>query len=136
MLVFGYALHTYGNDIGLYNAALGWKIAFSIPYAMSVLIYIIQLEDQCDNNCILMHRMQCDRSCPGYNTYEEKNWYLLHMWFYDISIIGVIFILRMVMILYFHMRNLKFSDLDLEGGERKPLLSDDDGDGEGDAVDT
>ncbi len=122
LIILAYAIHYYGHDSGLYNAALGWKLAFSVPYAISVLIFYIQYEDMCEMQCISMHK-RCAPGCPVYSVYESKNRYLTDMWLYDLGILLGIFIIRTLMICYFHMRKLKFQDLNLED-EGRPLLSD------------
>lgn len=125
IIIVGYAIHAYGNDIGLYNAAFMWKLAFSIPYMISVLIFYIQLQDLCDVNCMSVHHI-CDETCPVYSTYEQKNKYLMTLWLYDLYLLAATFLLRFVMICYFHMRRLKFHDLE----EEEPLLSGSDDDAE------
>ena len=122
MVIMSYAIHYYEHNIGLYNAALCWKMAFSMPYVISILILYIQYEDMCDMQCISMHK-QCTEECPVYDMFETKTRYLINMWLYDLSILAILFIVRMAMLSYFHMRKLKFQDLVL-GDEGIPLLSD------------
>jgi len=121
IIVLIYAIQTQDNDIGLYNAALGWKIAFSIPYATCILIYYMQLEDECDIQCLSMHKI-CDSYCPAYFFYEQRTKYLTTMWIYDLSILGGLIIIRTLMICYIHMRSLNFQDAPPKD-EAVPLLS-------------
>lgn len=116
-----YAIRYYEHNAQLYNAAFVWKISFSVPYAISVLIFFIQYEELCEIQCVSMHQ-QCGEKCPVYDIFVSRNTYLLNMWLYDIGMVFGLFIIRTIMVCYFHMRKLKFQDL--EGEESVPLLSD------------
>lgn len=123
IIVLGYAIQTYGNDMGLYNAAFIWKLAFSIPYSISVLLFYIQIQDTCDLACASVHSFSsptCSEKCPLFLMFQKKNEYLVTMWCYDLYMLVVVFFLRMVMIFYFHMRKLEFHDF--ETPEEEPLL--------------
>lgn len=122
VVILAFAIQYYDHCAELYNAALIWKLAFSVPYTISVFIFYIQYEDLCDMECISMHK-HCAPECPAYATFDAKNRFLTNMWLYDLSILLGLFVIRTIMISYFHMRKLKFQDLVLDS-EGVPLLSD------------
>lgn len=122
VFVLAYAIQYYDHNAGLYNAAVCWKLAFSLPYTISVFVFYIEYEDMCDMECLSMHK-QCAPECPVYATYDGRNKFLTDMWLYDLSILLGLFIIRTFMVMYFHMRKLKFQDLELKD-EGVPLLSD------------
>jgi hypothetical protein len=113
------AIQTYGHKMTLYNSVLLWKIAFSIPYGLSAFVMFLSVEDQCDADCISMHH-GCSFTCPVYAKYNQKEIFLFHMWIYDLGLLCAIILLRTIMVCYFHMRNLSFSDFD---PEKESLLS-------------
>lgn len=123
VIVVTYAIRTYGNDVGIYNAAFLWKGAFSVPYSISVLLFYIQIEDTCDIACASVHSSTtptCSEACPLYDIYQRKIEYLVSMWCYDLYMVLVVFLLRTAMVFYFHMRKLEFRDY--ETPEEEPLL--------------
>lgn len=109
----------FGNIMGIYNAALFWKFAFTLPFSISTALIYTSLFDTCHLSCITMEN-ECNASCPVYKLYHQKSLYLLSVWLFDFSILFTIFMLRNIMVCYFYMRSLKFQEFD---PEKESLLS-------------
>lgn len=103
------------------NAALLWKVAFSVPYTISLLIFFVTNEDNCDYACITVHH-SCDNTCPFYEGYRQRSEYLLNIWLYDIATLSTVFLLRTVFVAIMHCRTITFTNISNRSEEQKPLL--------------
>ena len=112
-MVFYAAVVHLGNTMEVYNAALAWKSAFTIPYSLVIFVIYLSLSDNCYVECASIHET-CEPSCAVFNNYYHQYQNLWHLFLYDWSITLIIFVLRCVMVCYFHMRSLKFQDFDPE----------------------
>mgnify|MGYP006081789011 CR=1 FL=1 len=122
-LVFFYSIETHGHDTGLYNAVLAWKLAFTIPYTISILLIFLEYEQRCDAACLSLRQM-CNADCPVFDSFETRVDFVWDLWIYDLSMLVFIIALRSIMVGYFHMRSLKFhSVLGITTPEAAPLLS-------------
>jgi len=120
-LIFAYALETHGHDTGLYNAALSWKLAFTVPYTISVLLIFMEYEQRCDASCLSLRQM-CNGECPVFENFQNKVEYVWSLWLYDIVMVLFILLVRTIMVAYFHMRSLNFHSVP-SGTEEAPLLA-------------
>jgi uncharacterized membrane protein YgcG len=109
----------FGHIMDIYNAALFWKFAFTLPFSISTAILYSMLFDQCQISCISMEEA-CDASCPVYKDYRQKSYYLVNVLLFDLTILISLLVLRNIMVCFFHMRSLKFQEFD---PEKESLLS-------------
>lgn len=119
-LCFSYALQPLKNTSEIYNAALIWKLSYSLPFFLNILILNTTYKENCNLQCITMHQ-SCDPNCPVYDQYDSKTNYLASLFVYDLILVAIVFVIRAIMMCYFHMRRLKFHDFNEES---VPLLSD------------
>lgn len=124
ILVFYTAVLYHGNTMMLYNAAVIWKSAFSIPYSILIFILYLTVSDECYVECVTIHET-CDASCPTYINYYHQKQNLIRLLLYDWSITLTVLFIRCAMVCYFHMRNLKFQDFDPEKESLLPNNSSD-----------
>lgn len=101
------------------NAALLWKIAFSVPYTISLLIFFLTNEDNCDYACITVHH-SCDKTCPFFAGYQQRSQYLISIWLYDMATLITVFLLRTLLVAIIHCKTITFISI---GEENQPLLS-------------
>ena len=74
------------NYIEGLNACLLWKITFSVPYALGILFFMIRV-----------------------NTSHEYD-YIINKWAYDLQMLCIIFLVRLIVFLWLFMRVLKFQN--------------------------
>jgi hypothetical protein len=120
-LVFFYTVDTHGHDTGLYNAALSWKLAFTVPYTISILLIFLEYEQRCDATCLSLRQM-CNADCPVFDSFETRVDYVWDLWLYDLAMVAIVFTVRAVMVGYFHMRSLNFHGVTFSSPETSPLL--------------
>jgi len=113
-LVFAYAIDTHGHDTGLYNAALVWKLAFTVPYTISTLLIFMEYEQKCDSACITLREL-CNVDCPVFQNFENRVNFVWDLWLYDLTMVAFVFVVRSFVVIYFHMRSLKFHPFGLSG---------------------
>ena len=109
----------FGHIMDIYNAALFWKFAFTLPFAISTAVLYSMHFDQCQISCISMEQA-CNASCPVYKDYRQKSYYLVNVLLIDLTILFSLLVLRNIMVCFFHMRSLKFQEFD---PEKESLLS-------------
>lgn len=68
------------------NAALLWKITFSIPYAIGILFFLIKV-----------------------NTLHDYE-YIINKWIYDLQMLFIVFTVRLLVFVWLFMRVLKFQN--------------------------
>jgi hypothetical protein len=98
----------YHKDAG--NAAFLWKLAFTGPYTISILIFYFSNEDNCTYSCITIHSA-CDSTCPLFSAYQRRNDFLLNIWLYDIAILCTIAVLRTVLTACLHCKTIQFKNI-------------------------
>lgn len=117
-LTFSYALQKHENTSDIYNALFIWKLSYSLPFFLNILILNTTYKENCSQECITFHHV-CNKYCPIYDQYETKTNYLASLFVYDIILVAIVFIIRTFMMCYFHMRRLKFHNFTEEA---VPLL--------------
>lgn len=80
------ALFLHKEYVEALNAALIWKITFSIPYAIGILFFLIKVNTSHD--------------------YE----YIINKWIYDLQMLFIVFTVRLFVFVWLFMRVLKFQN--------------------------
>lgn len=92
------------------TAALLWKISFSVPYTVSLIIFYLTNADNCEYSCVTIHH-QCDDTCPLFSAYQHRSEFILNVWMYDLYILCTIFILRTMLTAILHCKTIQFRNI-------------------------
>lgn len=111
------------RDLNMYNVIYQWKIAFSIPYLCSVILYILTLQDRCDLTCMTVYK-ECSANCPYYGRFNAELQVLNYALIFEVLNVLIFTLCRGTVLCFVYMRRFRFRNLSEE--EESLLSSSDD----------
>ena len=110
----------YSRDIASIDMLLWWKLSYSIPLYMILLINIMEKTDICRTECYL-HMQQCIQSCPYYQKVNTSRYIAAKNICFDVFSIGIILLCRSLIMCVKYNKKIVFDDYETE-----PLLTESD----------
>lgn len=101
------------DDIQLHNVLFQWKIAFSIPFSMICILYILTVEEQCDVSCLSIGYV-CGGKCPYKGMFEARKTKLNYALYFDIVNVMIFVIIRSSLLCFTQMRRFRYKTLSEE----------------------
>jgi hypothetical protein len=101
------------EDMQIHNVLFQWKIAFSIPFAMICMLYILTVEEQCDVSCLSIGKI-CGGGCPYITMFNNKKTQLNYALYFDIVNIMIFVVIRSTLLCFTQMRRFRYKTLSEE----------------------
>ena len=109
------------EDMELHNVLFQWKIAFSIPFAIICILYILTVEEQCDISCLSIGKV-CRGDCPYITMFNNRKTQLNYALYFDVVNVMIFVIIRSTLLCFTQMRRFRYKTL---SEEEMSLLVDD-----------
>lgn len=101
------------EDIQLHDVLFQWKIAFSIPFAVMCILYILTVQEQCEVTCLSAGKI-CGGGCPYYGMFRKREMKLNYALYFDILNVMIFVIIRCILLCFTQMRRFRYKTLSEE----------------------